>query len=139
MPKTGTRESTSRFALSMAYVSTAGSPFRLCFRLEEPPVNGQTSNRFNASGKWTVQYFLQARDDPSLLVPTGEAWTPRGQTATLLLAAEEGVDIVDAAMAPLSGMTSQVNLNSLVEALRFTPREISSRLSSVIIAPFPTR
>src|SRR2546430_2766160 len=26
MPKTGTRESTSRFALSMAYVSTAGSP-----------------------------------------------------------------------------------------------------------------
>jgi pyruvate carboxylase len=46
-----------------------------------------------------------------------------GQMATLLLAAEEGVDIVDAAMAPLSGMTSQVNLNSLVEALRFTERD----------------
>ena len=43
--------------------------------------------------------------------------------ASLLLAAEEGVDIVDAAMAPLSGMTSQVNLNSLVEALRFTDRD----------------
>src|SRR5205085_11387922 len=45
-----------------------------------------------------------------------------GQMASLLLAAEEGVDIVDAAMAPLSGMTSQVNLNTLVEALRFTER-----------------
>jgi pyruvate carboxylase len=43
--------------------------------------------------------------------------------ATLILAAEEGVDIVDAAMAPFSGMTSQVNLNSLVEAVRFTPRD----------------
>jgi pyruvate carboxylase len=32
------------------------------------------------------------------------------------------VDVVDAAMAPLSGMTSQANLNTLVEALRFTPR-----------------
>ena len=46
-----------------------------------------------------------------------------GQLASLLLAAEEGVDIVDAAMAPLSGMTSQPSLNTLVEALRFTPRE----------------
>jgi pyruvate carboxylase len=46
-----------------------------------------------------------------------------GQMAALLLAAEEGVDIVDAAMAPFSGMTSQVNLNTLVEVLRFTDRD----------------
>lgn len=46
-----------------------------------------------------------------------------GQLATLLLAAEEGVDIVDAAMGPLSGMTSQPNLNTLVEMLRFSPRD----------------
>jgi pyruvate carboxylase len=46
-----------------------------------------------------------------------------GQLGTILLAAEEKVDIADAAMAPLSGMTSQPNLNSLVEALRFTPRD----------------
>src|SRR6202043_2542765 len=45
-----------------------------------------------------------------------------GQLASLLLAAEEKVDIVDAAMAPFSGMTSQVNLNTLVECLRFTDR-----------------
>jgi pyruvate carboxylase len=46
-----------------------------------------------------------------------------GQMAALLMAAEEDVDIVDAAMAPLSGITSQVNLNSLVEALRFSKRD----------------
>ncbi len=46
-----------------------------------------------------------------------------GQMASLVLAAEEDVDIVDAAMAPLSGMTSQPNLNTLVEALRHTPRD----------------
>jgi pyruvate carboxylase len=46
-----------------------------------------------------------------------------GQMASLLMAADEGVDIVDAAMAPLSGMTSQPSLNALVEAMRFTPRD----------------
>ena len=45
------------------------------------------------------------------------------QMAAILMAAQEKVDIADAAMAPFSGMTSQVNLNTLVEALRFTPRD----------------
>jgi len=46
-----------------------------------------------------------------------------GQIASLLAAIEEGVDVVDAAMGPLSGMTSQSNLNTLVECLRFTDRD----------------
>ncbi len=46
-----------------------------------------------------------------------------GQVASLLQAAEEGVSIVDAAMAPLSGMTSQPSLHALVEALRFQKRD----------------
>ncbi|MBI2805821.1 MAG: pyruvate carboxylase [Planctomycetes bacterium] len=46
-----------------------------------------------------------------------------GQIASLLMAAKEGVDIVDVAMGPLSGMTSQANLNTLVECLRFTDRD----------------
>jgi pyruvate carboxylase len=45
------------------------------------------------------------------------------QASAILKAAEADLDIADAAMAPLSGGTSQVNLNTLVEALRFTPRE----------------
>jgi pyruvate carboxylase len=46
-----------------------------------------------------------------------------GQMAAILLAAEEGVDIADAAMAPFSGITSQVSLNTLVECLRHTARD----------------
>jgi pyruvate carboxylase len=46
-----------------------------------------------------------------------------GQISSLMMAAQEGVDIVDVAMAPLSGMTSQANLNTLVECLRFTERD----------------
>jgi pyruvate carboxylase len=45
-----------------------------------------------------------------------------GQIASYLLAAEEGVSIVDCAMAPFSSMTSQPSLSALVEALRFRPR-----------------
>jgi pyruvate carboxylase len=45
-----------------------------------------------------------------------------GQIASYLLAADEGVSIVDCAMAPFSSMTSQPSLHALVEALRFRPR-----------------
>lgn len=46
-----------------------------------------------------------------------------GQIASYIQAAEEGVDVVDCAFAPLAGMTSQPSLNALVEAMRFTPRD----------------
>ncbi len=42
--------------------------------------------------------------------------------ASILKAAEAGVDVADAAMGPMSGTTSQPNLNSLVAALAHTPR-----------------
>ncbi|MHB1768521.1 MAG: pyruvate carboxylase, partial [Phycisphaerae bacterium] len=45
------------------------------------------------------------------------------QAGSLLLAAEAGVNIVDAAISSMSGMTSQPNLNSLVAALANTPRD----------------
>jgi pyruvate carboxylase len=45
------------------------------------------------------------------------------QAAAVLKAAEVGVDIADAAAAPLSGISSQPTLDSIVEALRFTPRD----------------
>jgi pyruvate carboxylase len=43
--------------------------------------------------------------------------------ASLLKASEAGVDVADAAVASVSGGTSQPNLNSVVEALRNTPRD----------------
>jgi len=56
------------------------------------------------------------------------------QVAAILNGAEKNLDIADAAMAPLSGGTSQPNLNTLNEALRFTARETgldSERLDQV--------
>jgi len=44
---------------------SAASPFRLCFRIEEPN---------DGNDKWYVRYLLQANHDPSLLIPAKEAW-----------------------------------------------------------------
>ena len=43
--------------------------------------------------------------------------------ASVLKAADAAVDVADAAIASMSGGTSQPNLNSIVEALRHTPRD----------------
>jgi pyruvate carboxylase len=43
--------------------------------------------------------------------------------ASVLQASEAGADIVDVALASMSGSTSQPNLNSIVAALRHTPRD----------------
>jgi pyruvate carboxylase len=45
------------------------------------------------------------------------------QAASILKAAEVGLDIADGAVASMSALTSQPSLNSIVEALKFTPRE----------------
>lgn len=45
------------------------------------------------------------------------------QTATYLKAIEAGVDVVDCALGALSGLTSQPNLNAVVEMMRFHERE----------------
>jgi pyruvate carboxylase len=45
------------------------------------------------------------------------------QAGSIAKASEQQVDIADAAMASLSGGTSQPNLNTLVESMRFTPRD----------------
>lgn len=45
------------------------------------------------------------------------------QAAAILQASEVGLDIADAAMAPLSGGTSQPNMNTVVEALRYGSRD----------------
>ena len=47
--------------------------------------------------------------------------TSAAALASELEAARNGVSIVDAAMAPFAGLTSQPNLNALVEAARHTP------------------
>ena len=51
------------------------APFRLCFRLEEPP---------DGSPDWQVRYLMQGARDPSLLVPAQDAWTLKGKAAAAL-------------------------------------------------------
>lgn len=53
------------------------------------------------------------------------------QAATLLKAIESGVDVVDGCMSSMSGLTSQVNLNSLIAAMEGQPREQPFNLRSL--------
>jgi len=51
--------------------------------------------------------------------------------ASVLAAADAGVDIADLAIASMSGSTSQPNLNSIVAALQFTKRDTGLDLDSL--------
>ena len=50
---------------------------------------------------------------------------------SILRAADAGVDVVDLALASMSGSTSQPNLNSIVAALRGTPRDTKLDLTKL--------
>ncbi|WP_020395792.1 pyruvate carboxylase [Thiolinea disciformis] len=53
------------------------------------------------------------------------------QAATLLKAIEAGVDVVDGCLSSMSGLTSQVNLNSLIAAMEGQAREQKFNLRSL--------
>ena len=57
--------------------------------------------------------------------------TTGNQVAALLMAAEAGVDVVDAACAPLAGLTSQPSLDALLAALQGTERDTGLDLRRV--------
>jgi SNF2 family DNA or RNA helicase len=65
----------------------AASPFRLCFRLEEPEIVDAASDDVSyesaAAGDrpWYLRYLLQAHHDQSLLVTASKAWSARGREA----------------------------------------------------------
>lgn len=61
---------------------TADVSFRLCFRLEPPEFDSEHGRVI--SPQWALRYFLQAKDDPSLLVPAREVWRERGDVLNYL-------------------------------------------------------
>ncbi len=66
--------------------SAGGETFRLCFRLDPPDTpNAEDiiAPKTNARD-WSLRYFLQANDDPSLLVPAETVWRERGSTLKFL-------------------------------------------------------
>ncbi len=62
------------------------SPFRLCFRLEEPtPAETMPKNRrIIPDEKWRVHYLIQSCADPSLIVPARDAWKPKPKMLSAL-------------------------------------------------------
>ncbi|KAF1078719.1 DEAD/DEAH box helicase [Methanogenium sp. MK-MG] len=51
--------------------------FKTCFRLEEPDEDGEDN-------RWNITFQLQARDEPSLIIPAEEIWEPRTTEHTYL-------------------------------------------------------
>ncbi|MCY4529766.1 MAG: DEAD/DEAH box helicase [Chloroflexi bacterium] len=66
---------------------SASSPFRLCFRLEEPEDVAEIAMADDGTvdEAWYVRYLLQPHDDPSLLIPVEEAWKAGGQKLAALM------------------------------------------------------
>ena len=61
------------------------TPFRLCFRLEEPDAGIKATRKTRGKeDSWFVRYLLQDISDPSLLIPVKTAWNARGRRAALL-------------------------------------------------------
>jgi SNF2 family DNA or RNA helicase len=58
------------------------APFRTCFRLD-PPSSDDGGEEETGVG-WAVRFFLQAKDDRSLLVPADEVWKRKSGTFTFL-------------------------------------------------------
>ncbi|MGH0030350.1 MAG: DEAD/DEAH box helicase, partial [Myxococcota bacterium] len=97
--------------------AAASAPFRLCFRLEEPAAGKEEPRRQNGrrrnagrgrkgrdaprpgQRRWYVRFLLQSSEDPSLLVPTADAWITRGRKAASL--SRMGTDVHEALLAAL--------------------------------------
>ena len=67
---------------SSAPSASAASGFRTCFRLESPDVGTDSADREcsidSCADVWTLHYYLQAADDPSVLVPAARVWEESG-------------------------------------------------------------
>jgi SNF2 family DNA or RNA helicase len=65
---------------------SAASPFRLCFRLEEPKTTNKPGKEEAdpSEERWYVRYLLQPYDDPSLLIPLENVWKSKGRKASWL-------------------------------------------------------
>jgi SNF2 family DNA or RNA helicase len=64
----------------------ADDTFRLCFRLDPPTIDDGNDVVAPSPRQrdWSLRYFLQATDDPSLLVPAEAVWRERGSTLKFL-------------------------------------------------------
>ena len=65
-----------------ASVAASAESFRVAFRLSPPEsADGEPPD---SSDSWSLDFLLQAADEPSLLVPAADVWKTRGETARFL-------------------------------------------------------
>ena len=73
---------------SNAQSSGSSGAFKTCFRLEPPEVDDSEKDEVsinNEDGRdWQLRFFLQAADDPSLLIPAEKVWQESGSTMNFL-------------------------------------------------------
>ncbi|NLV75060.1 MAG: DEAD/DEAH box helicase [Chloroflexi bacterium] len=72
-------QSWQRWSLSNSDI--AASNFGVCLRLEQPDY---TAAKNGELPPWVLRYFIQSREDPSLLVPASDVWMERGQVLSYL-------------------------------------------------------
>jgi len=77
------------------------------------------------------ELILALKDATSLPIHLHTHDTSSLQPATYLMAIDAGVDVIDGAIGALSGLTSQPNLNALVEMMRFHERELPYDIKSL--------
>ncbi|MEI6713363.1 MAG: pyruvate carboxylase [Verrucomicrobiota bacterium] len=81
---------------------------------------------------YAAQALVKAlRDEIGLPIHFHTHDTSGINAASILRASDAGVDVVDLAIASMSGSTSQPNLNSVVAALQHTPRETGLDLDTL--------
>lgn len=66
---------------SSQLLAVARAPVKICLRLSEPPSDKQ---------KWTLEYLLQSKSDPGLLIPYADVWAKKASALEYL--AQNGVD-----------------------------------------------
>jgi superfamily II DNA or RNA helicase len=74
----GTYDGYREWARPADLLASRSEPFRLCFALGPPPPDS------GGEAPWTLRFLLQSTEDPSLLIPAGDAWRGRGAAARLL-------------------------------------------------------
>jgi SNF2 family DNA or RNA helicase len=103
-------------------VSTV-TPFRLCFRIEEPDGEDTQPPVKSRRDEWSVRYLLQATHDPSLLIPAEEVWKKRK-------AHSFGSQRIDLREHLLSSLGQASGACPLIEASLRTPNPVGYRLDA---------
>jgi superfamily II DNA or RNA helicase len=83
----GLEQTLSQWARAVRVLREA--PFALCFRLLEPvapakPARARKATARSGAAAWRVEYLLQPKADPSLLLPIDQIWKADARANTLL-------------------------------------------------------